>query len=160
VHPFVAPQAKHLVEVAGRSGNSIGRGLQNGVSLLSALHADLPTRLPDLHLIFTTLGNGAVHFAREQLDEYRANSGDDTAANIYFESTRFSAPLLRYLGEILGADRIVIGSDWPGRRDATRANVDDTLNAAGFSADEQEQIRIGTARELFHLRARKSGIAA
>lgn len=158
VHPFAAPQAKHLVEVAGRPGNSVGRGLQNGVSFLSALHADLPARLPDLHLIFTTLGSGAVLFAAEKLAEYRDANG--RAANLYFETTRFNAPLLRYLGAIVGPDRLVVGSDWPGRRDANRANVDRTLDAAGFSAEEQERIRIGNARELFELRTKKIGLAA
>lgn len=148
VHPVAAPQSEVLRAVAGRAGNSAGRGLQNAVAFLSALHAELPARLPDLHLVFTTLGHGGLLYAAEQLATYRGSQ----PANLYFDTMRFHAPLLRYLGDTLGADRIIVGSDWPIHRDAQRAHIDHRLTEAGFTTDEQEQIRIGTARRLFGLR--------
>lgn len=159
VHPVSAPQVEALRLVAGRAGNSAGRGLQNAVAFLSALHADLPTRLPDLQLVFTTLGHGGLLYAADQLAQYRARSGDGTlGANLYFDTMRFSAPVLRYLGEVLGPERIIVGSDWPIHRDAERAHIDTTLAAAGFNAHDQELIRIGNARRLFELR--KSALPA
>lgn len=149
VHPVAAPQSDILRAVAGRAGNSAGRGLQNAVAFLSALHADLPARLPDLHLVFTTLGHGGLLYAAEQLAAYRGSE----PANLYFDTMRFSAPVLRYLGETLGAQRIIVGSDWPIHRDAQRAHIDASLTKAGFTTDEQELIRIGNARKLFRLRA-------
>lgn len=157
VHPFSAPQAKHLVEIAGKPGNSIGRGLQNGVSLLSALHGELPEKLPDLHLIFTSLGHAAVLFGADALAEYQQANG--VKANIYIDTMRFNAPLIQYYGATLGADRIIVGSDWPGK-DVSRAIVDNALNAAGFDATDQELIRIENARRLFSLQAAKVGAAA
>lgn len=161
VHPFAAPQTKHLVEVAGKPGQSIGRGLQNGVSLLSALHAELPERLPDLRLIFTSLGHAAVLFGADALAEHKARRGGAQAepANIYIDTMRFNAPLIRYYGETLGVERIIVGSDWPGR-DVSRELVDNTLAAAGFAPEQQELIRIGNARRLFELRTAKIGAAA
>lgn len=151
VHPVAAPQVDVLREVAGRAGNSAGRGLQNAVAFLSALHAELPTRLPDLHLVFTTLGHGGLLYASEKLARYRADSG--TGPNLYFDTMRFNAPVLRYLGAVLGPERIIIGSDWPIHRDAVRGHIDDTLARAGFDGDQQRLIRIGNARRLFALRA-------
>lgn len=151
VHPVQAPQADVLREVAGRAGNSAGRGLQNAVAFLSALHADLPSRLPELHLVFTTLGHGGLLYAADQLAEYRAQTGT-AGANLYFDTMRFSAPELRYLGEVLGAERIIVGSDWPIHRDAAQPHIDHQLTAAGFDAEEQALIRIGNARRLFQLR--------
>ncbi|MET0901306.1 MAG: amidohydrolase family protein [Mycobacterium sp.] len=148
VHPVAAPESDVLRAVAGRAGNSAGRGLQNAVAFLSALHADLPTRLPDLHLVFTTLGHGGLLYAAEQLAVYRGSE----APNLYFDTMRFSAPVLRYLGDTLGFDRIIVGSDWPIHRDAQRTHIDNRLAQAGFTSDEQEQIRIGNARKLFGLR--------
>lgn len=153
VHPVAAPQSDELRRAAGRSGYSAGRGLQNAVAFLSALHAEIPDRLPHLHLVFTTLGHGGLLYAAEQLAGYRARSG--VAANVYFDTMRFNAPALRYLGEVLGADRIVVGSDWPIHRDAQRTHIDHTLAAAGFDSHQQELIRIGNARRLFGLRARR-----
>ncbi|MDG4667604.1 amidohydrolase family protein [Mycobacterium sp. 236(2023)] len=154
VHPVAAPQVEILRAVAGKAGNSAGRGLQNAVAFLSALNADLPTRLPDLHLVFTTLGHGGLLYAAEQLARYRAEAADGTlGANLYFDTMRFSAPVLRYLGDVLGPDRLVVGSDWPIHRDAERAHIDTVLAAAGFSAADQHKIRIGNSRRLFGLRA-------
>ncbi|MEV8515985.1 amidohydrolase family protein [Dactylosporangium sp. NPDC051484] len=153
VHPVQAPDADVLLGAAGRSGNAIGRGLQNGVSLLSALHAGLLARLPDLRLVFTALGHGALLYAAEELAEHRGRLTDDGAgANLYFDTLRFSVPLLRYLGEVLGPERIIVGSDWPLRRDARRPHIDESLTAAGFDAAQQELIRVGNARRLFQLR--------
>ncbi|EIV96248.1 putative TIM-barrel fold metal-dependent hydrolase [Frankia sp. QA3] len=160
VHPVQPPQAEVLLEVAGRPGSSAGRGLQNAVAFLSALHADLPTRLPNLHLVFTALGHGALLYAVDELAEHRSRLGDGSAgANIYFDTMRFSAPLLRYFGEVIGAERIIIGSDWPIHRDAAQPHIDDTLAAAGFDAPARELIRIGNVRRLFQLRDAPLGVS-
>ncbi|WP_086055616.1 amidohydrolase family protein, partial [Protofrankia coriariae] len=160
VHPVQSPRAEVLRQAAGWPGNSAGRGLENGVAFLSALHADLPTRLPDLHLVFTALGHGALLYAVDELAEHCRRLGDGSAgANIYFDTMRFSAPLLAYFGAVLGAERIIIGSDWPIHRDAAQPRIDDTLAAAGFDAREQELIRIGNARRLFQLRGARHAVS-
>jgi predicted TIM-barrel fold metal-dependent hydrolase len=149
VHPVAANEADLYTAAAGRNGNSLGRGLQNGLSFLAALHAGLPERLPDLHLIFTSLGNGALYFAADQIATFRATHGQ--SPNLYFDTTRFQPPLLRYYGEVLGVERILVGTDWPGR-DTTHDHTEATLVAAGFTADERDLIRAGNARRLFQLR--------
>jgi predicted TIM-barrel fold metal-dependent hydrolase len=160
VHPVNTSRATTLVQAAGRPGNAIGRGLENGVSFLSALHANLPARLPDLHLIFTALGNGALYFVSDQLAVYRETYGDDAPRlNIYFDTTRFSPPLLRYFGQVLGADRIVVGSDWPLHHIESRTDVEAALTEAGFDAAERELISAGNARRLFGLRTARDAAA-
>ncbi|WP_432842429.1 amidohydrolase family protein [Dactylosporangium sp. CA-092794] len=143
VHPVQDPQSDALRAAAGRPGNSAGRGLQNAVAFLSALEADLPARLPSLHLVFTALGHGGLLYAVDRLAEYGGRP------NLYFDTMRFSPPLLRYLGETLGAERIIVGSDWPIHRDAVRPHIDAALTAAGFDPAQQDLIRIGNARRLF-----------
>ncbi|MEV4096884.1 amidohydrolase family protein [Streptosporangium saharense] len=159
VHPVAAPQAEALVKAAGRPGNSIGRGLQNGASFLSALHADLPTRLPDLHLVFTALGSGALYFVTEELAAYRQRSADGAPANIYFDTTRLNPWLIRYYADVIGVERIIVGSDWPGHPISAEL-VRDALDTAGFDPAAQERIRVGNARRLFELRAAKNAEAA
>lgn len=149
VHPVAANESALYTAAAGRDGNSLGRGLQNGLALLSALHAELPERLPELHLVFTSLGNGALYFAADAIAQLRAANG--AAPNVYFDTTRFNPALLRYYGEVLGVERVVVGTDWPGR-DTTRADTDAALVAAGFDATERALVRAGNARRLFQLR--------
>jgi predicted TIM-barrel fold metal-dependent hydrolase len=155
VHPVAANEADLYSTAAGRNGNSLGRGLQNGISFLAALHADLPERLPDLLLIFSSLGNGALYFAAEQIATFRATHGQ--SPNLYFDTTRFQPALLRYYGDVLGAERIIVGTDWPGR-DTTHDHTEAALVAAGFTAGERDLIRAGNARRLFQLREPNSPV--
>lgn len=122
---------------------------KNGISFLSALRAELPTRLPDLHLVFTALGNGALYFAADAIASYRAEH--DFAPHIYFDTSRFNPALIRYCGEALGPDRLIVGTDWP-HHDSTRNEVDAALIAAGLNEAQRELVRAGNARRLFELR--------
>lgn len=100
-------------------------------------------------------GHGGLLYAADQLVEYRAREGADAlGANLYFDTMRFHPPVLRYLGEVLGAGRIIVGSDRPIHRDAERSHIDRTLAAAGLTPEQQELIRIGNARRRFGLHAR------
>lgn len=158
VHPVAAPQAEALVRAAGRAGNALGRGLQNGAAFLSALHAGLPARLPGLHLVFTALGSGALYFAAEELAAYRRNSPDGSPANVYFDTTRLNPWLIRYYADVLGVDRIIVGSDWPGRP-ISAALVRAALDATGLDAAARERIRVGNARRLFEPRTARAAAA-
>jgi predicted TIM-barrel fold metal-dependent hydrolase len=157
VHPVAANESELFVRAAGRNGNSLGRGTQNGLALLSALHADLPEKLPGLHLVFTSLGNGALYFAAETIDEYRSAHG--AAPNLYFDTTRFNSALIRYYGETLGVDRIIVGTDYPGRN-TSQEHTESTLVAAGFDDAQRDLIRSGNARRLFQLRKEGAIVAA
>ncbi|MEV0607869.1 amidohydrolase family protein [Polymorphospora rubra] len=148
VHPVFAPHAGPLVAAAGRDGNSFGRGLTNGTSFLSVLHAGLPELLPDLHLVFTALGAGSLLFAADRIAEY---AGSRTL-NVYFDTLRFHPPTLRYLVDVLGAERVVVGSDWPIRLDGRRPEILAALGAAGLSPTEQALVAGGNARRLLTAR--------
>jgi predicted TIM-barrel fold metal-dependent hydrolase len=143
--------------VAGREGNSLGRGTQNGLALLSVLHAGVLERLPDLHLVFTSLGNGALYFAADRIAALRDSSGE--APQLYLDTTRFNPALIRYYADLLGVERIVVGTDWPGR-DTTRDQTEGTLVEAGLDEAQRALVAGGNARRLFGLRATRSTAAA
>ncbi|GAC66903.1 amidohydrolase family protein [Gordonia soli] len=153
VHPVFAADSAPFVDAAGVRGNAFGRGVTNGLSLLAALHGDVFARHPGLALIFTTLGAGALSFAANLLGRGLSgpDSRDPATAGVFFDTTGFNAPQLRYLASVVGTDRLLAGSDWPIRQGISRASVTTAFTDAGFDTDEQRAIAAGNARRLFRL---------
>lgn len=151
VHPVFAADATPFIDAAGISGNAFGRGVTNGLSLLAALDKDVFGRYPGLALIFTTLGFGALTFVADRLTGGHPAIDGAPDAGLFFDTTRFHPPQLRYLADILGTNRLLAGSDWPLRRDAQRDNIFRSLARAGFAVGEQRSIAAGNARRVLRL---------
>ena len=114
VHPVGAPNSQALTRAGGVPAYSFGRGLVNGAAFLSLLEYDVLADLPDLHLIFTAIGAGALVIAGTETRQYATARRDDgPRPNIYFDLMGVDPAVTRFLVDFLGADRVVVGSDWP-----------------------------------------------
>lgn len=157
VHPTGTSLTPKLIEQAGQLGSSYGRGLANGAALLSLIHRGLLDDIPGLRVVFTTLGIGALGIA----GTWRARGGlaaDDGRWQVYFDTMGFDAQNIAYLVSVLGARRVLLGSDFPYQVDADDERVTAALTGAGLSAEDQALIRGGNAAEL--LTRRPAGVAA
>jgi len=149
IHPVWAPDDDHYFTAAGQAGRSFGRGLTNGLAALALLHADVFTEFPDLDVVVTALGTGAVLFAADALVRYEREHG--VRPRLHVDTLRFHPPTIGYLVDALGADRVVFGSDWPIRLDAYAEQVVGAFERAGLSAEQQALVGAGNARRLFAL---------
>ena len=66
---------------------------------------------------------------------------------LYFDSLIYTTENLRHLVETVGADRIVIGTDFPFAMGNTES-VDHVLSVPGLTPKEQEAMLGGTAAAL------------
>lgn len=155
VHPVFAPGSDALLATAGQAGNSYGRGFTNGLALLTLLHREIPAALPELDLVFTSLGTGALLFAADHFTARRAaaTAGTAPAHRIHIDTLRLDPATLRYQIEVLGADRVLVGTDWPIRTDGTRPALTDFFEAAGIDTRTRELVAAGNARRLFAARS-------
>jgi predicted TIM-barrel fold metal-dependent hydrolase len=147
VHPTGTSLTPTLIEQAGQLGSSYGRGLANGVALLSLIHRGLLDSISGLRVVFTTLGIGALGIA----GTWRARGGlaaDDGRWQVYFDTMGFDAQNIAYLISVLGARRVLLGSDFPYQVDADDQRVTTALSGAGVSPEDQELIRGGNAEDL------------
>ncbi|MEV0607865.1 amidohydrolase family protein [Polymorphospora rubra] len=147
VHPTGTSLTPALIAQAGQLGSSYGRGLANGVALLSLIHRGLLDRIAGLRIVFTTLGIGSLGIA----GTWRARGGlaaDDGRWQVHFDTMGFDPQNVAYLVSVLGADRVLLGSDFPHQVDATRDRVADALDKAGLSRADQALIRGGNAAAL------------
>lgn len=148
VHPVNAPQADVLIAGAGKLGNSLGRGLMNGVAFLSVLENGLLDEFPDLNFVFATLGLGAVVQAARGGPYSRQNRAAGHQPNIYFDTMGDDPSIIAILVEFFGAERVIAGTDWPILPALSRERLAQSLTAAGLDAQSQSLVAGGNARRL------------
>lgn len=148
VHPVAHPNSDILIAGAGTLGNSLGRGLMNGVAFLSILQSGLLDELPDLNLIFATLGLGAIVQAARG-GKYGRDSSE--RPNIYFDTMGDDPRIVRTLVDFFGADRVLAGTDWPILPALAQDRLAKNLAAAGLNDIEQRLVAGGNARRLLRL---------
>lgn len=160
VHPVAHPQSEVLIKAAGALGNSAGRGLMNTVSFLSVIQSTILDDLPDLHLIFATLGLGGIVQAARGGRFGRSERAAGRRPNIYFDTMGDDPAIIRTLTGFFGAERVLAGTDWPilAALDGNRLKA--SLAEAGLNEEEQRLVAGGNARRLLNLRQEKRADAA
>jgi aminocarboxymuconate-semialdehyde decarboxylase len=149
VHPVWATDDAVFRAAGGPAGGSFGRGVTNGLAALSLLHAGVFEEFPELDILITAYGAGAILFAADALAAYKQAHG--TSPRLHIDTLTFHPPTLRYAVDALGADRVILGSDWPIRLDAYADKVTAAFKAAGFTPEERALVSSGNARRLFGL---------
>ncbi|MGI2033906.1 amidohydrolase family protein [Rhizobium panacihumi] len=160
VHPVSHPQADVLIRGAGTLGNSAGRGLINSVAFLSVIQSSLLDELPDLHLIFATLGLGGIVQASRGGRYSRAQRQAKVRPNIYFDTMGDDPAIIRTLVDFFGAERVLAGTDWPILPALRHDSLQASLTEAGLNGAEQRLIAGGNARRLLGLRLQDAVAAA
>ena len=151
VHPVFHPDSAPLIEAAGPAGNSLGRGLMNAVAFLSLSQSTLLDDLPDLNLIFATLGIGAIAQASRKGRYALAQRAATPRPNIYFDTMGSDPAIIRALVGFFGAERVLAGTDWPILGALDQASLRRGLTGAGLSESEQRLVAGGNARRILGL---------
>lgn len=159
VHPVAHPNSEVLIAGAGMLGNSLGRGLMNGVAFLSIIQSSILDDLPDLHLIFATLGLGAIVQAARGGRYGRTERQGQPRPNIYFDTMGADPAIVSTLVNFFGPDRVLAGTDWPILPALQAENLAASLAEAGLNDAEQRLIAGGNARRLLGLREARAQAA-
>lgn len=137
--------------------NSIGNLSDRTITFASFVYGGVLDRHPGLTVCLCH-GGGYVPYALDRLDkgwevwpELRGRSTDRPSAyarRFYYDTVVYTPRNLRFLLDVVGADRVVFGTDWP-----APMTFDDPvgrLESMGeLSEDEREALLRGTAATLF-----------
>jgi len=118
-------------------------------------------RYPAVKIIHSHLG-GAVPLLLglwDALHEFEARDSalapSEAARLMWYDTvTHGSVPALRTAADVLGADRLVFGTDFPYQRGSHHLAANDYLAQAGLPAGDVERIRVATAAKLLNLAPR------
>ncbi|CDP51464.1 2-amino-3-carboxymuconate-6-semialdehyde decarboxy lase [Devosia sp. DBB001] len=159
VHPVAHPNSPVLITGAGPWGNSLGRGLMNGVAFLSVLNSGIIDELPDLHLVFAALGLGGIvqsaRGGRFGRDQHHAPN----RPNIYFDTMGDDPRIVKVLVDYFGPERVLAGTDWPILPALQADRLHQSFAEAGLSESEQKLIAGGNARRVLSLREARAEAA-
>jgi aminocarboxymuconate-semialdehyde decarboxylase len=149
-HPYDEQPAAGLREYFLH--NCIGYPLQSTVAVARMMFGGVFTRFPDL-MVKIPHGGGLLpalierfRHAAEFRPEPRSKGyrGDplDVMKTLYYDTLTFSPAALRYLIDIVGTERLMLGSDYP----FEMADMDPVANVkAAVAPEHQEAVLGGTA---------------
>ena len=151
VHPITDVQLSKRLARYGGLGVTFNRGTINAASLIALLESGTLEQLPNLRVVVTTLAIGGVLLAGASGD-MRGAPRDRRGLlrrHVYIDTMGLQPTLIRSMVDILGADRILAGTDWPIFEElSVPQRLQAALSACGLDAAEQQMIAAGNALKL------------
>jgi aminocarboxymuconate-semialdehyde decarboxylase len=151
VHP-VAPQplTRQMVPY-GLIGTLFARGTANSASLIALVEGGVFSQLPGLRVVVAALAFGGLAMAAGLSSRSLLPSGaiDVMRKHVFIDTMGFHPALIRASVDLLGADKVMAGSDWPIANDGPiRGMLTDAMLEARLSDDEQNAIACGNCLRL------------
>jgi predicted TIM-barrel fold metal-dependent hydrolase len=115
VHPVTDPAMHNRLKKYGRSGVRLARSTINSAALIAMLEGGVFDELPNLRVVVTTLAIGGVLVTGGFGDGFRIRSDAPalTRRHVYIDTMGLHPALVRSVVGLLGADHVVVGTDWP-----------------------------------------------
>jgi len=142
--------------------NAVGRLTDTTIAVARLLFSGHLSRYPGVSLVLSHAG-GALPYALGRLKRNHAihsdyANPDEGFRRLYFDTVMFEPRALRFLCDVAGADKIMLGSDYPfGIGDPDPCGiVDKTL----LTAAERDAILGENAARIFHIECRCGDAAA
>lgn len=153
---FVHPTHLHLPDELKGAGlkNAVGRAGPTAISLARLVYGGALVRFPGLTVIASHGGGAFAAVAPRIVRNHElgwSESGYDPRLSIerlYFDSVVLDSGYLEYLVRTFGADKFLLGSDFPFPWEPSPV---DTVTGAALDADAQRAVLGGNAGRLFDL---------
>jgi len=162
VHPRGFSEGNERFEGHGWLGNTIGNPLETTVALSHMIFDGFLDRFPKLKIcaahgggyLPSYIGRSDNCYAVDPRCQHMAKKPSEYLKQLYFDTLVYSPEILRRLVDQVGADRVVIGTDYPFPV-ASRDPIGDVLSVPGLNDDEKEAILGATAARLLKIRRTK-----
>lgn len=133
--------------------NAVGRITDTMIAIARLLYAGTPLRYPGVKIICGIGGAGLPGIMGRLMTNYALDrSLGDPEANLkalWFDTILQDPRALRFVAEAVGAERIMMGSDFPFPIGDMRPRC--IIEAAGFAGADREAMESTTAKMLFGL---------
>ncbi len=156
IHPIGGSLGSPLIE-STKLVWPVGAPLEDTVCLLQFMQANFPSRFPDIKIILPHLG-GFAPFLAARLDQLKdhflpasAMAPSVQAKYFWYDTVNGNPAALRCTKQTFGADRLLLGTDYPFWRDDAFKLCVDYVGEAGLPAKEVEQILGGNGQQLLGL---------
>lgn len=127
------------------------------LAVLHLLKSDIPYRYPNITFHIAHLGGGIgfqmqrIEDNYEDWDAFEENPADILRERFYFDSANFLEEALRLSVEVFGADKILLGSDFPYFRDDKYVRAAEYIRSSKLSDEEKMKVLRTNAEELYQI---------
>jgi aminocarboxymuconate-semialdehyde decarboxylase len=147
-----SPAADLLAQFPALRG-IFGRHIETSLVTAELMVTGVLDRFPGLRIV-NVHGGGILPYQLGRLDQDLSGSmsrlPSDVLRTMYFDTVLLTASALGYLVDVVGADRVVLGSDF-GATPAERAGVSVTAPVLELGPELSGAVLAGNARELYGL---------
>jgi aminocarboxymuconate-semialdehyde decarboxylase len=151
VHPVTDPTMHKRFGQTGRQGVRLARATINTLALLALLEGGVFDELPKLRIVVTTLAIGGVLMAGGfgEGQRIRRDTPEALRRHVYIDTMGLHPALVGSVVELLGADHVLAGTDWPivVEKDVP-ARLQKALTFAGLNAEQQQMVAGGNTLRL------------
>lgn len=151
VHPVAPQPLTRQMAPYGVVGTLFARGTVNSAALIALVEGGVFSELPDLQVVVTAHAIGGLAMASGLSAQSRLPSGavEVMRKHVFIDTQLIHPVLIRTSVDLLGADRVMAGSDWPIVDDGPiRGPLAKAMAEAGLTGDQQEAIATGNCRRL------------
>jgi aminocarboxymuconate-semialdehyde decarboxylase len=156
IHPTGGSLGSQLIESTNLVW-PVGAPLEDTVCLLQFMQANFPSRFPDIKIIIPHLG-GFAPFLAARLDQLKDHFLPDSAMPpsvqakyFWYDTVNGNPAALRCAKETLGADHLLLGTDYPFWRDDAFKLCVDYIGESALPSNEVDSILGGSAKKLLQL---------
>jgi predicted TIM-barrel fold metal-dependent hydrolase len=151
VHPVAPQPLTRQMAPYGLIGTLFARGTVNSAALIALVEGGVFSQLPGLRVVVTAHAIGGVAMVAGLSSQSRLPGGaiDVLRKHVFIDTTLFHPAVIRASVDLLGADNVVAGSDWPIAGDTPiRGMLTDAMQNARLSDAEQQAIAGGNCLRL------------
>jgi aminocarboxymuconate-semialdehyde decarboxylase len=159
IHPYIPAGAERMQDYYLH--NLLGMVAETGLAIATVIYGGIPQRLPELKIVFAHAGGVFPYIVGRMDHGYKVRIEECRKAipqppshymgQLYFDCMSFNARALRYLVDQVGAQHVLIGSDYPFDIGPTGGPVREVVANSYLSEAEKQQICSKTASSLFGL---------
>ena len=153
IHPYIPPGEERMQDYYLH--NLLGMVTETGLAIASIIYGGVLERLPNLRIIFAHAGGVFPYIVGRMDHGYKVRTEECTKAiphppshylkQVYFDCMSFNDRALHYLVDTVGADRVLLGSDYPFDMGPIGGPAAEVQANPYLSEEEKEQICGGTA---------------
>jgi predicted TIM-barrel fold metal-dependent hydrolase len=152
-HPVAPQPLTRQMAPYGVIGTLFARGTANSASLVALLESGVFQQLPGLRVVVTALAFGGLATAASLSSQSALPAGiaEVMRKHVLIDTMWPHPALLRAAVDLLGAEQVIAGSDWPIVEHPIRAKLADAMQQARLSDHEQNAIAAGNCLRLLRL---------
>lgn len=164
LHPINPEPLSSQLTGLGRLGTRLSRGTINAAAAIALVTSGAFEELPELRVVITALGVAALALTGPfgELPSIFAGASAGKRRHLYIDIMPSEARFIRFVSSLVGADHVLVGSDWPIlEHGPTQEELARAFAAAGLSDHEADLVAGRNALDLLegHRRGRNRVIA-